>query len=82
MSVTELSKQFNDEEVTGIDTKMNHSHFYWKNNQFSQKIHHSSSNIPELAINEGTNILHGSLKSLAGRLMMPSIPPVAALIKI
>ena len=24
MSVTELSKQFNDEEGTGIDTKMNH----------------------------------------------------------
>ena len=27
-----------------------------KNNQFSQKIHHSSSNIPELAINEGTTL--------------------------
>ena len=40
MSVTELAKQFNDEEGTGIDTKMNHSHFYWKNNQFSHKIHH------------------------------------------
>ena len=24
MSVTELAKQFNDEEGTGIDTKMNH----------------------------------------------------------
>ena len=35
---------------------MNHSHFYWKNNQFSQKIHHSSSNIPELSINERTII--------------------------
>ena len=28
MSVTRLAKQFNDEEGTGIDTKMNHSHFY------------------------------------------------------
>ena len=28
MSVTELAKQFNNEEVPGIDTKMNHSHFY------------------------------------------------------
>ena len=25
VSVTELAKKFNDEEVTGIDTKMNHS---------------------------------------------------------
>ena len=56
MSVTELAKQFNDEEGTGIDTKMNHSFFYWKNNQFSWKIHHSSSNIPELEINEGTAV--------------------------
>ena len=46
MSVTELAKQFNDEEGRGIDTKMNHSLFYWKNNQFYRKIHHSSSNIP------------------------------------
>ena len=56
MSVTELAKQFNDEEVTEIDTKMNHSLFYWKNNRFSQKIHHSSSNLPELAINEGNTL--------------------------
>ena len=27
MSVTELAKQFNDEEGTGIYTKMNHYHF-------------------------------------------------------
>ena len=27
MSVTELANQFNDEEGTGIDTKMNHSLF-------------------------------------------------------
>ena len=56
MSVTELAKQFNDEEGTGIYTYMNHSLFYWKNNQLSRKIHHSSSNIPELAINEGTTL--------------------------
>ena len=42
LSVTELAKQFNDEKGTGIDTKMNHSIFYWKNNPFSRKIHHSS----------------------------------------
>ena len=46
MSVTELAKQFNYEEGTVIDTKMNHSLFYWNNNQFSRKIHHSSSNLP------------------------------------
>ena len=54
MSVTELDTQFNDQEGTGIYTKMNHSHFYWKNNQFPRKIHHSSSNLLELEINEGT----------------------------
>ena len=56
MSVTELAKQFNYEEGTGINTKMNHSLFYWKNNQFYRKIHHSSSNLPEIAINEGTTL--------------------------
>ena len=35
---------------------MNHSHFYLKKNQFPRKIHHSSSNLPELAINEGTTL--------------------------
>ena len=35
---------------------MNHSLFYWKNNIFSQKIHNSSSNLPELEINEGTTL--------------------------
>ena len=56
ISATELAEKFNDEEGIGIDTKMNHSIFYWKNNHFSQKIHHSSSNLPKLAINEGTTI--------------------------
>ena len=56
MSVTKLAKKFNDEEGTGIDTKINHSLLYWKNNQFPWKINHSSSNLPELAINEGTNL--------------------------
>ena len=56
ISVTELAKKFNDEEGTGIYTKMNHSLFYWKNNKFFRKIHHSSSNLPELSINEGTTL--------------------------
>ena len=56
MSVTESAKKFNDEEWTGIDTKINHSVFYWKNNKFLRKIHHSSSNLPELATNEGTTL--------------------------
>ena len=56
MSVTELDKKFNNEEGTGIDIKINHSLFYWRKNQFPRKIHHSSSNLPELAINEGTNL--------------------------
>ena len=56
MSVTELAKQFNDEEGKGIYTKMNHSIFYWKNNKFPRKIHHSSSNLSELTINEGTTL--------------------------
>ena len=56
MSVTGLAKQFTDKEGTGIDNKMNHSPFYWKNNQFFRKIHHSSSNLPELEINEVTTL--------------------------
>ena len=42
MSVTKLANQISDVEGTGIDTKMNHSHFYWKNNKSPPKIHHSS----------------------------------------
>ena len=75
MSDTKLAKQFNDEEGTGMDTKMNHSHFYWKNNHFPRKIHHSSSNPPELAINEGTTLFTWFTE-------IPSTPPVAAIIKI
>ena len=51
-----MDKKFNNKEGTGINTKTNHSHFYWNNNQFYRKKTHSSSNIPELAINEGTNL--------------------------
>ena len=43
MSVTEFAKQLDDEESTGIDTKMKYSRFYWKQNQFSKKIYHSAS---------------------------------------
>ena len=68
MRVTELAKQFNDEEGTGIYTKMNHSHFYWKCNQFSRKIHHSSSNIPELAINEGTTLFTWFTKNFSSNI--------------
>ena len=42
MSVTDLAKQFNYDGGTGIDTNINHSLFYWKNNKFPPKIHHSS----------------------------------------
>ena len=56
MSVTEYARQLNDEEGTGIDTKMKYSRFYWKNNQYSRRIYHSESNLPELAINEGETL--------------------------
>ena len=56
MSVTELANQFNDEEGTGINTKMNYSRFYWRDNKFSRKIYHSAFNIPELVINKGTTL--------------------------
>ena len=56
MSVTEFAKQLDDEEGIGIDTKMKYSRFYWKQNQFSRKIYHSASNLPELAINEGNTL--------------------------
>ena len=45
-----------DEEETGIDTKIKCSNFYWKNNKYSRKIYHSASSLPELSINEG-NVL-------------------------
>ena len=56
MSVTEFARQLEDEEGTGIDTKMKYSILYWKNNKYSRKIYHSASNIPELAVNEGNSL--------------------------
>ena len=56
MSITELARQLDDEEGTGIDTKMKYSRFYWDNNKYSRKIFHSASNLPELAINEGNSL--------------------------
>lgn len=56
MSVTEFAKQLNDEDGTGIDTKMKYSRFYWMGNKYSRKIYHSASNLPELAINEGDTL--------------------------
>ena len=40
MSITELARQLDDEEGTGIDTKMKYSRFYWDNNKYSRKIFH------------------------------------------
>ena len=37
MSVTEFARQLDDEEGTGIDTKMKYSRFYWKNNKYSNQ---------------------------------------------
>ena len=56
MSITELARQLDDPDGTGIDTKMNSSRFYWQGNKFSRTIHHSPSNLPEPAINEGTSL--------------------------
>ena len=56
MSVTELAKQLGDEEGTGIDAKMKYSRLYWNKNEYSWKIYHSASNLPELAINEGNKL--------------------------
>ena len=56
LSITALTEQFNDNEGTGIDTKRSKSLFYWKENKFQRTIHHPSSNLPELPINEGFTI--------------------------
>ena len=56
MSVTEFSRQLDDEEGTRIDKKMKYSRFYQKNNKYSRKIYHSASNVPELPVNEGNSL--------------------------
>ena len=35
ISVTDFTRQLDDKEATGIDTKMLYSKFYWKNNKLS-----------------------------------------------
>ena len=57
MSINKFARQLDDADGTGIDTKMNYSRFYWRNNQFSRTIHHSASNLPELAIKRDIGIL-------------------------
>ena len=56
MSVTEFSRQLDDEEGTRIDKKMKYSRFYQKNNKYSRKIYLSASNVPELPVNEGNSL--------------------------
>ena len=56
LSVTAFAKQLNDTEGTGIDTKQLHSNFYWSSNQFSLRIQHPPSNLPEVSINEGFSL--------------------------
>ena len=56
MSVTELAKQLEDEEGTGINTKMKYSWMYCNKNAYSRKIYHLALNLPELAINEGNKL--------------------------
>jgi hypothetical protein len=55
LSITELAKALNDDEGTGIDTKRMYSRFYWDSNKYQKTFKHSSSNLPEMAINEGTS---------------------------
>ena len=56
LSVTAFAKQLNDTEGTGIDTKQLYSRFYWDSNQFSLRIQHPPSNLPEVPINEGFSL--------------------------
>ena len=51
LSVTEFSNQLNDDDCTGIDTARHQSCFYWNHKQFSRKLKHPSSNLPEMRIN-------------------------------
>ena len=53
LSITELAKALNDDKRTGIDTKRMYSRFYWDSNKYQKTFKHSSSNLPEMAINEG-----------------------------
>ena len=48
-----LSKQLNDPEGTGIDTKMAYSRFYLDFGKRQRIIHHPPSNFPEMNIDEG-----------------------------
>ena len=79
MSVTEFARQLNDTEGTGIDTKMLLSRFYWDHNKFSRTIHHSGSNLPELAINEG-NVLYSWWTRAFSRKVDDSVKPTCCFI--
>ena len=54
-SVSPLSRNGKDEDGTGIDTKASYSRFYWDNNSYQRTFQHSSSNLPEMSINDGSN---------------------------
>ena len=55
LSVTEFANSLNDDKGTGIDTNRTKSRFYWDKGQYERTFLHSSSNLPEMPINEGVS---------------------------
>jgi hypothetical protein len=55
LSITALADQLNDDNGTGIDTRRRTSRLYWDNNRYEKTFLHSSSNLPEMPVNEGVS---------------------------
>ena len=55
LSITTLADQLNDDNGTGIDTKRRTSRLHWGNHRYERTFLHSSSNLPEMPVNEGAS---------------------------
>lgn len=56
LSVTAFARQLQDNEYTGIDTKLNFSRFYWDHGKGQRTIRHPASNLPEMEVNSGYSL--------------------------
>jgi hypothetical protein len=73
LSVTSFARQLQDEEGTGIDTKMKYSRFYWQG-KFQRTICHPASNLPEMPINQGFS-LATKFRAMVSRIINPTVKP-------
>ena len=71
LGITKFGEQRRDPEGTHILTKAKYSVFTWNNGKSTRDIHHQSSGLPELPINEGMSVFSSFYLSFCS--MLPTL---------